>query len=275
MKKSVGIALLLLLACNKNSNQHSMVVPDVVQAEKRRGNIIGSIRLVDMDGKSLEDGSGVKVTIDQTNVSATSNGNGKWSLDSIPFGTYDLTLSKPGFGSTRIMGVYHSALNHTTTNISAPRYLSMISTVEISKVTVRKFTESFSKPQDINSVANMIFLGLLEEGIIFNPVFVNNTAGEKAIRFFMSASPDVSSTNYTVSEKQYYTGKENVVENDNFKISWFISKGFQPGQTVYLKAYGDGRFADDYEDPISGLSVFPCLSAKGSPVVSFVVPGNK
>lgn len=73
MKKSFGIAIFLLLACNKNSNQHSITVPDVIQAEKRRGNITGAIRLFDMDGKSLPDGSGVTITIDQTNVTAQSN----------------------------------------------------------------------------------------------------------------------------------------------------------------------------------------------------------
>jgi hypothetical protein len=78
-----------------------------------------------------------------------------------------------------------------------------------------------------------------------------------------------------VTEKQYYTGKENVVENDNFKISWFVSRGFEPGQTVYVRAYGDGRYADDYEDPISGLTVFSCLSSMSSQVISIVVPGAK
>lgn len=269
MKKSLGIALILLLACNKNSNQHSITVPDVIQAEKRRGNISGAIRLFDMDGKSIADGSGVTITIDQTNVSTQSNSQGKWTLDSIPFGTYDLTISKAGFGTSRIMGLYHGAVNHATTIVAATRYISMVSTLDISKLVVRKWSEAFPTMQ------NLLAIGLAEDGILFNPVFANNSTGEKSVRFFMSTSPDVSSTSYSVSEKQYYTGKEDIVENDNFKISWFVSKGFEPGQTVYIRAYGDGRYADDYEDPISGLTVFPCLSPKSSPVVSFVVPGKK
>ena len=269
MKKSLGIALLLLLACNKNSNQNAITVPDVIQAEKRRANISGGIRLFDMDGKSLEDGSGVTVTIGQTNVSTQTNAAGKWTLDSIPFGIYDLTLSKPGFGSSRIMGLYHGAVNHATTFIPSIRAISVISTVQITKFSAKKLSEV------LPSIQNFVALGLAEEGIIFNPVFANGATGEKAIRFFMSSSPDVSSTNYQVTEKQYYTGKENFVENDNFKISWFVSRGFEPGQTVYVRAYGDGRYADDYEDPISGLTVFPCLSSMSSQVISIVVPGAK
>lgn len=268
MKKSLAIALLLILACNKTSNQHSITVPDVIQAEKRRANITGSIRLFDMDGKAMVDGSGATVTIDQTNVSTQTNSAGKWTLDSIPFGTYDLTISKPGFGSSRIMGLYHAAENHATTLIPSIRAISMISTIQITKLSAKKLSEALPGTQ------NVIFLGLVEEGIIFKPVFDNTTNGEKAIRFFMSSTPDVSSTNYQVTEKHYYTGKENIVENDNFKISWFVSRGFEPGQTVYVRAYGDGRYADDYEDPISGLTVFPCISSKSSEVISFVVPGS-
>ena len=97
MKKSFFIVMLLVLACSKNSNQHSIIVPDVIQAENRRGNIMGGVRLFDKDGKSLEDGSGVTITIAQSNVSTQSDKLGKWKLDSIPFGTYDLILSKPGY----------------------------------------------------------------------------------------------------------------------------------------------------------------------------------
>lgn len=167
------------------------------------------------------------------------------------------------------MGLHHAAVNHATTNITATRFISQVSNLEITQLNIRTLSDI------LPGISSSIFLGLAEEGIIFTPVFTNNTNGEKAIRFFMSATPDVSTTNYSATEKQYYSGKEGTVENSNFKISWFVSRGFEPGQTVYVRAYGDGRYADDYEDPISGLTVFPCLSAKGTQVVSFVVPGKK
>jgi hypothetical protein len=138
MKKSLFIGLLLVLACSKNSNQHSIVVPDVIQAENRRGNITGGIRLFDKDGKALEDGSGVTITIAQSNVSTQSNQLGKWTLDSIPFGTYDLVLSKPGYGTSRIKGLYHAASNHATTLVKATTYMSVISDLEITNFFTRK-----------------------------------------------------------------------------------------------------------------------------------------
>ncbi|MFN5226915.1 MAG: carboxypeptidase-like regulatory domain-containing protein [Bacteroidota bacterium] len=269
MKKSLGIALLLILACNKNSNQHSMVVPDVIQAEKRRGNITGLIRVYDNDGKEMPDAGGVTIKIEQTNVTTQSASNGSWKLDSIPFGTYDLSFSKPGFGTSRIMGLYHAAVNHATTNVGSNRYISMVSSINITKVGVRKLSESAPE------IAALLAAGVIkEDGILFNPVFVNTSGDDKAVRFFFSTSPDVSSTNFMVTEKQRFSGKETGSENDNFKLSWWIDNGFSPGQTIYLKAYGDARISDDYEDAVSGLTIFPSLSANGSPVVSFVLPAK-
>jgi len=268
MKKSIGIALLLLLACNKNSNQHSIIVPDLVQAEKRRGNIIGGVRLFDLDGKMLQDASGVTITIDQSKVSTQTNALGKWTLDSIPFGTYDLTISKPGFGTSRIMGVYHAATDHSTTNVKGIRDISMVSDMEINNFFTRKSSEVYP------AILNLMAIGLAEDGIIFYPGFRNITNKEKAVRFFMSNTPDVSSINYQVTEKQFYSGKVLVNENDNFKASWFISKGFKFGETVYVVAHGDCRQGDDYEDPITGLIVYPALASKPSKVISFVVPGG-
>lgn len=265
MKKTIGIALLLILACNKNSTQHAIVVPDVIQAENRRGNIMGGIRLYDLDGNALQDGSGVTVSIDQSTVSTKTDQLGKWKLDSIPFGTYDLVIAKAGYGTTRIKGLYHAASNHSTTIVKATTFISQIADMEITNFFTRKSSEIFP------ALLTLAAAGA-EDGIIFYPGFRNYSSREKPVRFFFSTSPDVSSTNYTATEKQYYSGKITNNENDNFKTSWFIANGFEPGTTVYVKAYGDGRYTDDYEDPISGLTVFPCLAPTGSKVISFVVP---
>lgn len=266
MKKTIGIALVLLLGCNKNSNQHSIVVPDVIQAQNRRGNITGAIQLFDIDGKLMQDASGVTVSIEQSSVSTQTKANGSWTLDSIPFGTYDIAITKSGFGTGKIMGVYHAATNHGTTLIGRSRSLNQVSSIEVTAINTKKTTE-------VNpALASLIASGLAEDGIIFDPVFNSPTPGEKKIRLFFSNTADVSTTNYVVTEKQRFSGRANESENYNFGLSWFVSNGFQPGQTVYVKAFGDGFADDDYDDPISGLSVFPSLAAKGSPVTSFVLP---
>ena len=266
MKKTIGIALVLLLGCNKNSNQHSIVVPDVIQAQNRRGNITGAIQLFDIDGKLMQDASGVTVSIEQSSVSTQTQASGKWTLDSIPFGTYDIAITKSGYGIAKIMGVYHAATNHGTTLIGRSRSINQISTIEVTAINTKKNT-------DVNpTLASLIASGIAEDGIVFDPVFNSPTPGEKKIRLFFNITPDVSTTNYMVTEKEKYSGRANESENFNFGLSWFVSNGFQPGQTVFVKAFGDGFSDDDYDDPISGLSIFPSLAAKGSPVSSFVLP---
>jgi hypothetical protein len=266
MKKGIGILLIILLACNKNSNQHSIVVPDVIQAEKRRANIIGYILLYDQDGKMIQDMSGVTVSIDQSTVSTQTKPNGAWTLDSIPFGTYDISYSKPGYGTGKIMGVYHAAANHATTAIGKSRIMNQVSTIEVTSVSTKKTTDVFPL------LVQLIDQGLAEDGIIFDPVFKTTTAGDKKIRLFFHATPDVSNKNYTATEKQSFSGRNNESENFNFGLSWFVSNGFRPGQTLYVTAYGDGYGDDDFDDPISGNQIFPSLAAKGSPVISFVLP---
>ncbi|MBU3743173.1 MAG: carboxypeptidase regulatory-like domain-containing protein [Sediminibacterium sp.] len=226
MKKTIGVVLVLLLACNKNSNQHSITVPDVIQAEKRRGNITGAIQLVDLDGKMIADASGVSITIDQSSVSTQTLANGSWKLDSIPFGTYDLSISKSGYGTAKIMGVYHAATNHGTTIISKSRTLNQISNIEVTAINTKKITEV--NPQ----LQQFINQNLGEDGIVFDPVFTSATPGEKKIRLFFGTTPDVSTTNYVATEKQQFSGRANENENFNFGLSWFVSKGFQPGQTL-------------------------------------------
>jgi len=266
MKKTIGVVLVLLLACNKNSNQHSITVPDVIQAENRRGNIVGAIQLIDLDGKLVQDASGVTIAIDQNSVSTQSQANGRWSLDSIPFGTYDLSISKSGYGTAKIMGLFHAATNHSPTIIGKSKTLNQVSNIEVTAINTKKISEL--GPQ----MVSLINAGLAEDGMVFDPVFNSTTPGEKKVRLFFGTSADVSTTNYLVTEKQRYSGRSNESENFNFGLSWFVSNGFQPGQTVYVKAFGDGYGDDEYDDPISGLTVFPSLASKGSPVVSFVLP---
>ena len=266
MKKTIGVVLVLLLACNKNSNQHSITVPDVIQAEKRRGNIVGTVQIIDLDGKMLPDASGATVAIDNSTMYSESMANGRWTLDSIPFGTYDLSISKSGYGTAKIMGLFHAASNHAPTLIGKSKILNQISNIEVTAVNTKKFTE-------INpTLINFINEGVAEDGIVFDPVFNSSTPGEKKIRLFFGTSPDVSTTNYIATEKQKFSGRSNESENFSFVLKWFVSRGFEPGQTLYVKAFGDGYGDDEYDDPISGLTVFPSLASKGSPVVSFVLP---
>jgi hypothetical protein len=123
-------------------------------------------------------------------------------------------------------------------------------------------------------LASLIQSGIAPNGVHIQPVFANTSGKNKPVRFFFGDNADVSAGNFAVTEIGRYSGVANQTDNSNFTTNWFISKGFKAGQTIYVKAYGDGFAQDDYEDPISGIAIFPSLSAK-SASSSFVLPASK
>jgi hypothetical protein len=265
MKKSVVILLLLMTACGKDSTHNSITVPDVIQAANKRGNITGTIILYNNDGATVADNSGVTVSIDNNNVSTKTDANGKWVLDSIPYGIYDLTYSKVGYATGKLMGVDHKATNHATTVITHSRALNQISNIEITAIQTSNFD---ANPQ----MATAIQSGLFDNGVHIEPVFANANNTTKPIRLFFSDNANVGADNYLAAEKTRFSGNPNEdAKNYNYTLKWFVGKGFKPGQTIYVKAYGEGFANDEYVDAITGLTVFPSLSPK-SGTASFVLP---
>lgn len=265
MKNKLLFLFVLIMACSKNSSHHSMVVPDLVQAQNKRGNIMGTVLLYDSENKLVSNCSGITISIDNTSVSTQTTNNGRWTLDSIPYGTYDITYSKAGYGSGKIMGVYHAANNHSTTLIGRSESMNSISSIEVSDIKVATFSS-------VSWLLNLLNSGLVQNGIFIEPIFNNPTTKNKPIRLFFSDNNNVSFNNYLVTEKIFASGKDDVKETLTFDTKWFESNGFKLGQTIYLKAYGDGFKDDTYENANNGLPVFPSLASKGSPTISVVIP---
>ena len=260
MKKTIFIAAILILSCGKNSDHHSIIVPDLIQANNTRGNIAGLILLYDEDGKTLTNRSGVTVSIDNSTVSTKTGIDGKFLFDSIPAGTYDISYSKEGFGTGKIMGLYHEAANHATTLIKNSESMAVNSSLAISNLVIQAFDPAVQQ------------LGVT--GVHIVPVFNNSTNKEKWVHLFFSDNSNVSATNYQADEKIRATGGANEFTNFNMTTNWFESLGFKKGQTIYVIAYGDSFLADSYTEPLTNQTVFPSLSNKPSAAVSFVIPAK-
>jgi len=264
MKKSFITLLLFITACGKNSPHNSVTVPDLILAANNRGNITGTVLLYNNEGTVNADNSGITVSIDNNNVSTKTGADGKWTLDSIPSGTYDITYSKDGYGSVKSMGVNHAATNHATTFLSISKILNQISDIGITAIQISNFDAN-------TNMASLIQSGVAPNGVHIEPIFANSSSSLKPVRLFFSDNANVTAANYLTAEKERFSGKGNEMNNYNYTIAWFVSRGFKPGQTIYLKAYGDGFANDEYDDPIKGITVFPSLSAK-SAGISFVLP---
>ena len=62
--------------------------------------------------------------------------------------------------------------------------------------------------------------------------------------------------------------------NYQFTTTELEKMGFKKGQTIYVKAFGDGKVDDAFSHPENGNTVFPSLAATGSSVTSFQVPNK-
>ena len=265
MKNKLFFLFILIAACSKNSSHHSIAVPDLIQAEKTRGNISGRILLYDGENIAATDNSGITVSIDNNTVTTQTGADGRWTLDSIPKGTYDISYSKPGYGTGKIMGIFHAATNHATTLIARSESMNIISSIDVSNIKTASFSSA-------SWLVNAINLGLIRNGLFIEPIFNNPTSKNKPIRLFFSDKNDVSSGNYSVTEKIFTSGKDEVEETLIFDLKWFESKGFKLGIPIYIKACGDGYKDDTYENANNGLPVYPSLASKGSPTINVVIP---
>ena len=168
MKNKLFFLFILIAACSKNSSHHSIAVPDLIQAEKTRGNISGRILLYDGENIAATDNSGITVSIDNTTVTTQTGADGRWTLDSIPKGTYDISYSKPGYGTGKIMGIFHAATNHATTLIARSESMNIISSIDVSNIKTASFSSA-------SWLVNAINLGLIRNGLFIEPIFNNPT----------------------------------------------------------------------------------------------------
>lgn len=260
MKKIVVLLVILYIGCSKDSGSNSIAVPDLVLAQQNRANIQGMIVLYDEDGNREANMSGVKVSIDNSSVSTQTRTDGKWTLDSIPYGTYDISYSKDGYGTGKIMGLYHAATNHATTVIAKNESMAVNSSIVISNLIITPFSG--------------VIQAVGVSGLHIDPVFDNPSGKNKFVRLFFSDNPNVSSSNYLAELKIKSNGSASQMNDYNLTTSYFEGLGFKKGQTIYVKGYGDSFLADQYTNPLNNSTVFPSLSTQSSNTVSFVLPSK-
>ena len=95
------VVLAALSGCSSSSSPSSTTSP---------GSLSGIVSLGrEVSGSSpmrYVNSSGVTVSLDGTSISTQTDSSGYWKLTNVAGGNYDVTITKPGFGLTRIYGVY-------------------------------------------------------------------------------------------------------------------------------------------------------------------------
>ncbi len=225
------------LSCNKSSSNISY------------GQIRGVVRLVD-DLNNPQTFAGMQVTAENTGISTISDSTGKYILNGLQNGMYNLIFSKPGYGTFILAG-----FNNNGNVLDHPSIVPLITLGQFSTTTLTALNVN------VNNDSVMLRPTIDPAGTVDQP---------RGIRFFYGTTPDISNENFSAYSKVYQLSNPTGI----LKISadYFYSLGFSAGDTIYIKGYGDAFFSNDYDDPQTGQHIFPNLNETSTTAVSFILP---
>ena len=231
------------------------------QPAQETGTISGTIKLYDDKTNALANASGVTVSIiGNQNKFAVTSSDGKFSIEGLPFDNYDLSFSKTGYGTYKIFGLEHQkqsntpARNASTTQITRVINLGAVSTSSVTSL----------------SAIDAIFNGApgIEYSYTITPV--PNSSNRGYSRAFLDKNKNVSPNNYLA-----FSEIKSVISNNaigGFTAEDLYGLGFNSGDSIYVKIYGESFYSNDYTDPASGKRVFPNLNAVSAEATGFKVP---
>ena len=213
-----------------------------------KANITGSVNLYD-EGTTLLDESNMLVKVVGTNplITALTNSNGQFVLEDVPFGTYTIEYEKAQYGVFKKFNFSHQGNANAITEIPS---LGKTSSTEITDLLVN------------------IVNGQVVFSITTSPA--GNNSNRRYVRYFLSTSATVSNSNYMYHSPTFIS-QINPYQSTLTQTE-LINAGFTSGQTVYVKAYGDSYWSNEYFDVSLNKKVFPNLNTVSANAVSFVVP---
>ena len=215
---------------------------------KLTGDLIGFSYLYDENNNRATDNSGITITVEGTNIVATTTPDGYWALTGLTTGTYTYSFSKAGYGTKKSIDAQFVGGGQV--------YYGSASLFQIPSFTVTNFSDSISN--------GYIYLwGTLSGTLPTNVTF---------LRYFIGTSSTVSSDpkNYIFTyesgaSKQYLF--PTILTKANFN-----NYGISSGQTVYIVAYAESYQSSSYIDFSTGNFYYTTINPTPSNVVSIVVP---
>ncbi len=232
------IFVTVFISCSKDDDNS----PDPIT----KADINGSVNLYD-EGTTKIDNSGMTIKVEETEFFATTNNQGVFNLSDIPFGTYTLVYEKQGFGTFKKFDIQHE--NDATAIPNTPS-LGETSSTQVTDLTAQ-----------VNGI-DITF------SITTNPGGSNSN--RRYVRYFLSTDSNVSKDNYSFHSSGLIS-QINPYET-TLPLNELNNAGFSTGQTVYIKAYGDSFWSNEYDDLDLDRKVFPNLNMNSADPVSFVVP---
>lgn len=212
--------------------------------------LTGEVFTTDEFGYTTTGREDVKVSVEGvSSVEVVTDENGKYFLENLKTGTYNISFGKEGFGTSVIQGL-------PLLGGGVPVYLnaSLIrsSTTQLSNLSVTINTNQFILTGKVNHTYP----------------YDTDVNGPRAI-FFLSKEGNVSGNKY----QQSISGILNCSSGATFNVTSAIDyKEFPSGTMVYIIGFGVASYDTGYLDLASDLIKYPTLNGQPSNITSIKIP---
>lgn len=235
--------LLIAFACEKETEYNVL-----------SGKIIGYVSLTDCQGKSPSDKSGVEILLEGSNPATRtfSDVNGKFIIDDLKSGIYNIVFNKEGYGQHKIIAYQFVGGNKPTTLYSTNLY-------ELSNILIDSL--ELSESEEYFNVDLLITAKLTRQ----------NENYTRSFRYYLSNTPDVSYKNY-ISTSSFYSYYDELL----FLQSRIDTVKFPVGSELFMIVYPSSGNYQCYIDVNSGKAIYSSITIENaSNVVSIIVPEVK
>ncbi len=214
-----------------------------------KGTLVGYVILADEFGTNLVNRENVLVKAGT--LTAVTNQRGRFEIRDLPTGTYNIELSRPGFGTYQLQGFQFLGGDvpaQAPTIIMAQRSTTEVSELRLSVVGTGPSAQVYV------------------EGIIL-PAPTDEF--RRGARFFISDTSSVSSTSYRMVA---YTECQTSAFKRPLFWTTIEEAGFRPGTMLYVVGHGDALASDNWMDIANDHMVYPAINATPSNVASVLLP---
>jgi hypothetical protein len=254
-------AIAAVLGCSNDD-------PAPTATERLTGSLTGAVELVDALGAPITDRSGVRVEVTGTSFAATSAADGTWRIDDLPAGTYDLQLSRAGFGEIRSFGYGFVGGGRAWLGVH-----------RLSQKPIGRFTALSSGPDsiitgfDVRDSATGIVDTLWQRGLFrISATIATDMPAVPAVLLVFNTASTVSplpGQHISVLRITPRSTPEMIEVLDAADVRRYV--GRPAGARLYMRAYLEASQPTMYFDIASLTTVRTALS-EGSSVVELIVP---
>lgn len=233
--------LLLNFACEKDNEYESLT-----------GQLIGYVSLYDGLGKSMDDNSGVTVTAEGSDprVTAITDEKGKFTIDNLHGGTYNIIFTKEGYYLNKFIGYQFVGGTKPATLYRSELFRQ--THLQINDLAITPLENPYSV--EFNVTANI-------SGSDKDRPFYS--------RYYISNLPGVSYKNYISTYVAYNNFNENT-------ISFYLpvdTLQYPVGSKLYLIMYPTASSNQSYTDIDTGKQIYTTVNTdESSDVVSVTIP---